>query len=107
MAKKNTQYSSSKNSSSISSVSEEELVATDELSEVEDAEEAVTPVVIAPKVSSPAVVNSPKQVIEVGELFVKGNKIGKIIWIGRHEDTRNVKVRWEDNTIEFFLEKNL
>jgi hypothetical protein len=47
------------------------------------------------------------QQIEIGSTINKHGKTGSVIWMGIQNDVSNVKVRWNDGTIEFFVEKDL
>ena len=45
--------------------------------------------------------------LEVGMPVNKFGKEGTVIWMGIQNDVTNVKVRWKDDSVEFFLEKDL
>jgi len=46
-------------------------------------------------------------VVEVGQPIVKEGKNGKILWIGVLDDVKNVKVMWDDGSVQIFTNKDL
>lgn len=60
-----------------------------------------------PEATSQKSVKQELQKIEIGSTINKNGKTGTVIWMGIQNDISNVKVRWNDGTVEFFVEKDL